>query len=152
MRVDYRTVHPQLYQGMRQFQEAIDKAGIEPALAEMVRMRASQINGCAFCVDLHWRAARSQGVEEDRLNLVSAWREAACFTPRERAALGWCETVTKVAESGAPDAAYEDLVASFDENDIVALTWIVAAINTWNRVAVPMGRKGGRPIAGTAGQ
>ncbi|HZK72537.1 MAG TPA: carboxymuconolactone decarboxylase family protein [Clostridia bacterium] len=147
MRVDYRTVQPQLYQEMRQFQESVDKAGIEPALAEMVRLRASQINGCAFCVDLHWRAARSHGVAEDRLSLVSAWREAACFTSRERAALEWCETVTKVADNGASDAAYAVLVAVFDENDIVALTWIVAAINTWNRVAVPMGRKGGRPIA-----
>jgi alkylhydroperoxidase AhpD family core domain len=148
MRVDYRTVQPQLYQGMRHLQETLDNAGIEPQVAEMVRLRASQINGCAFCVDLHWRAARSHGVEEERINLVSAWREAACFTTRERAALGWCEAVTKLAETGAPDATYDELAAAFDENEVVALTWIIAAINAWNRVAVPMRKKGGRPPAG----
>ena len=148
MRVDYRSVQPQLYQGMREFQETVDKAGIETSLAEMVRLRASQINGCAFCVDLHWRAARTAGIEEDRLNLVSAWREAACFGERERAALAWCEAVTNLAVTGAPDTVYDELAASFDQGEIVALTGIVANINAWNRVAVPMRRKGGRPPAG----
>ena len=147
MRVDYRTVQPQLYQGMRAFQEQIDGAGIEPALMEMVRLRASQINGCAYCVDLHSKAARAHGVEEERIHLVSAWREAACFTPRERAALGWCDAVTRLEETGAPDAAYAELAAAFKEGEIVALTWVVAAINTWNRIAVSMRRKGGRQVA-----
>jgi AhpD family alkylhydroperoxidase len=148
MRIDYRAVQSQLYQAMRQFQAAVDSAGIEAELAEMVRLRASQINGCAFCVDLHWRGARSHGVEDERINLVSAWREAACFTKRERAAFGWCEAVTKMAETGAVDAAYDELARSFDENEIVALTWIVAAINSWNRLAVPLRRSGGHPAPG----
>jgi AhpD family alkylhydroperoxidase len=148
LRVDYRTVQPQLYQGMRQLQDVIDSSGIEPALMEMVRLRASQINGCAYCVELHSKAARTHGVEEERILLVSAWREAACFTTRERAAFGWCEAVTKLAETGAPDAAYDELTASFGDQQVVALTWVIAAINAWNRIAVPMRRKGGRPVVG----
>ena len=147
MRVDYRTVQPQLYKGMRQLQEVIDGCGIEPALMEMVRLRASQINGCSFCVELHSKAARASGIDDDRLHLVSAWREAACFSRRERAAFGWCEAVTMLSETGAPDQAYEELAAVFDSEEVVALTWVIAAINTWNRIAVPMRRKGGRPPA-----
>jgi AhpD family alkylhydroperoxidase len=146
LRVDYRAVQPQLYQGMRQLQKAVDSAGIEPALMEMVRLRASQINGCAYCVDLHAKAARAHGVEDERIHLVSAWREADCFSPRERAAFGWCDAVTKLAETGAPDEAYEELAASFEEQEVVALTWVIAAINAWNRIAVPMRQKGGRPV------
>jgi AhpD family alkylhydroperoxidase len=145
VRVDYRSVQPQLYQGMRQLQDLVDGSGIEPALMEMVRLRASQINGCSFCVELHSKAARTLGVEDDQLHLVSAWREAACFTPRERAALGWCEAVTRLADTGAPDADYLELTKAFDEKEIVGLTWAIAAINAWNRVAVPLRRQGGKP-------
>ncbi len=148
MRVDYRSVHPELYQAMRQLQEDVDKGGIEPALAEIVRLRASQINGCSFCVELHSKAARESGIEDDRLHLVSTWREAACFTPRERAALGWCESVTNLPQTGAPDLAYEELASEFEPQEVVALTWLIAAINAWNRIAVPMRRKGGRPVFG----
>lgn len=146
MRVDYQAVQPQIYQGMRQLQKLIDDAGLEPALMEMVRLRASQINGCSYCVDLHSKAARAKGVDEERLHLVSAWREAACFTPRERAAFGWCDAVTLLSQSGAPDDVYEELARLFGPEEVVALTWGIAAINAWNRIAVPMRKKGGRPV------
>lgn len=147
MRVDYRTVQPQLYEAMRGLQQTIDAAGLEPELMEMVRLRASQINGCSFCVALHSKAALSHGVDDERVHLVSAWREAACFTERERAALGWCEAVTRLADTGAPDSDYAALVRHFSDREVVALTWGIAAINSWNRVAVPLRRKGGRPVA-----
>ena len=146
MRVDYQAVQPQIYQGMRQLQKLIDDAGLEPALMEMVRLRASQINGCSYCVDLHSKAARAKGVDEERLHLVSAWREAACFTPRERAAFGWCDAVTLLSQSGAPDDVYEELARLFGPEEVVALTWGIAAINAWNRIAVPMRKKGGGPV------
>jgi AhpD family alkylhydroperoxidase len=145
MRVDYRSVQPQLYKGMRQLQDLVDGSGLEPALAEMVRLRASQINGCSFCVELHSKAARALGVDDDRLHQVSTWRESACFTPRERAAIRWCEAVTRLPDTGAPDADYQELTAVFDDQEVVALTWVIAAINAWNRVAVPMRRQGGQP-------
>jgi AhpD family alkylhydroperoxidase len=146
VRVDYQAVQPQIYQGMRQLQKFIDDAGLEPALMEMVRLRASQINGCSYCVDLHSKAARAKGVEEDRLHLVSVWPEAACFTPRERAAFGWCDAVTLLSQTGAPDDVFEELAGVFGPEEIVALTWGIAAINAWNRIAVPMRKKGGRPV------
>ena len=152
MRVDYQAIQPQLYQGMRQLQKLIDDVGLEPTLMEMVRLRASQINGCSYCVDLHSKAARAKGVEEDRVHLVSAWREAACFTQRERAAFGWCEAVTLLNQTGAPDDVYDELTAVFESDEIVALTWGIAAINAWNRIAVPMRRKGGRPVEASASQ
>ena len=131
-------------------QEGIDESGVEPGLMEMVRLRASQINGCSFCVDLHWKAARAHGIADDRLHLVCVWREAACFTTRERAALRWCDAVTRLPETGAPDADYEELAISFNQDEIVALTWEIAAINAWNRIAVPMRRKGGQPAPSAA--
>ena len=146
MRIDYRAVQPQLYQGMRKLQDVIDGSGLEPALGEMIRLRASQINGCSFCVDLHSKAASAHGVDNERLHLVTAWREAACFAARERAALGWCEAVTNLPATGAPDEAYAQLANAFTEDEIVTLTWIIAAINAWNRIAVPLRRKGGRPL------
>jgi AhpD family alkylhydroperoxidase len=146
LRIDYRAVQPQLYQGMRKLQDVIDGSGLEPALGEMIRLRASQINGCSFCVDLHAKAALAHGVDNERVHLVSAWREAACFTTRERAALGWCEAVTHLPATGAPDDAYAQLAAAFTEDEIVTLTWTIAAINAWNRIAVPLRRKGGRPV------
>ncbi len=146
MRADYRTVQAQVWRSMRATQEVVDAAGIEPELQEMLRLRASQINGCAYCVDLHSKAMRAHGADEDKIHLVSAWREAACFTRRERAALAWCDAVTKLYENGVPDQLYEELAAEFTTDEVVALNWIVAAINAWNRIAVPLGKKGGKPV------
>ncbi len=128
---------------MLSWSEAVDAAGFEPRLLELVRLRASQLNGCGFCVDLHSAGARRLGEEERRIHLVSAWREASCFTAAERAALNWCEAVTLLAGRGVPEDAHAELADHFSDGEVVALTWAIAAINAWNRVAVAMDERGG---------
>lgn len=144
--IDYRRIQPQLYEAMHHLQGAIDDAGIEPGLLEIVKLRASQINGCSFCVSMHTNTARGAGQSDAKLHMVSAWRHARSFTPAERAALRWCEEITRQASGGPSEEAREELARHFDQAGIVALTWAVAAINAWNRVAVPLGRDGGPEI------
>lgn len=111
-------------------------ASLEPALAELVKTRASQINGCANCINMHTVEARENGETEQRLYLLAAWREAPCYSDRERAALGWTEALTRLSEEPALDQAYEDLQAHFSEAEQVALTLVINVINGWNRIAV----------------
>jgi AhpD family alkylhydroperoxidase len=111
-------------------------ASLEHSLVELVKMRASQINGCAYCIKMHSADARKAGETEDRLYLLNAWRESHLYTPRERAALAWTEALTLLSETGAPDADYEELKAHFTEEEQVKLTLVIGAINTWNRFAV----------------
>jgi AhpD family alkylhydroperoxidase len=141
--IDYRALQPELYQAMHGLQEAVDTSGMEPGLLEMVKLRASQINGCSFCVNLHATTAREAGVSDQRLHMVSAWRYARSFTPAEKAALGWCETLTRLGNGEPPGDARKELSAHFSDEQIVALTWAIAAINAWNRVAVGHGQHGG---------
>jgi AhpD family alkylhydroperoxidase len=143
--IDYRAVQPQLYEAMHGLQERIDGGELEPGLLEMVRLRASQINGCSFCVNLHSNAAREAGESDARLHMVAAWQHARSFTARERAALRWCETITRLADAQPTGEALAELRQHFTDAEIVTLTWAVAAINAWNRVAVPLGRLGGPP-------
>jgi AhpD family alkylhydroperoxidase len=118
------------------FGNAITQNGLEPNLMELVKMRASQINGCAFCLDMHSRDARKNGETEARLYLLNAWRESPLYSDRERAALGWTEALTLVAETHAPDDVYEALKAQFTEEEQVKLTMMIVAINGWNRLNV----------------
>jgi AhpD family alkylhydroperoxidase len=111
-------------------------SGLERSLLELVRLRASQINHCAYCIDMHTKDARAQGETEQRLYLVSAWREAPLYSDRERAALEWTEAVTNVGETAVPDSVFERVRQHFDEAELVALTFAVVAINSWNRLAV----------------
>ena len=111
-------------------------SGLEPALIELVKMRASQINGCAYCLDMHARDARAKGESEQRLYLLDAWRESPLYTDRERAALAWAEAVTLVSQTRVPDEAYEKARSQFSEEELVKLTVAVAAINAWNRIAI----------------
>jgi AhpD family alkylhydroperoxidase len=127
---------PKLIQAMLTLQQAIAGSGLERSLAELVKTRASQINGCAFCLRMHTRDARAHGESEERLYLLDAWREAPCYTERERAALAWTEALTLIAQTHAPDADYAALQAQFDEEEQVALTLLIGAINTWNRIAI----------------
>lgn len=143
MRIEYRTVHAQLFERMRSLQAAIDSSGLEPSLLEILRLRASQINGCSFCVELHIRQARELGVPEEKLDLVAVWRTAAGFSAPERTCLAWCEAVTRLEGSRDLDLLAQELQRHFSDEQVVAITWAVAAINTWNRVAVPLGRRGG---------
>jgi AhpD family alkylhydroperoxidase len=122
----------------------VRRCGLESSLLELVKTRASQINGCAFCIDMHTKDARAHGETEQRLYALSAWREAPFYTDRERAALAWTEAVTLVAETGAPDEVYELARGQFSEKELVDLTFAVVAINGWNRLAV-----GFRAVAGT---
>jgi AhpD family alkylhydroperoxidase len=114
----------------------IHGCGIEPKLIHLLKLRASQINGCAFCIDMHSKDARAHGEEEHRLYALDAWRETPFFSDRERAALEWTEAVTHISKTHAEDAIYESLRPHFNEKEIVDLTWIVAAINLWNRLAI----------------
>ena len=115
---------------------ALHQTGLDPVLLELVKLRSSQINGCAFCIHMHTTALRKRGVEEMKLYLLTAWRESSLFTPRERAALGWTEALTRVAETGAPDGDYTDLAFEFAEEEQVQLTFAIGAINLWNRLQV----------------
>ncbi len=114
----------------------VQGSGLEPALIDLVKTRASQINGCAFCLHMHTREARARGETEERLYLLDAWRESPLYSERERAALAWTESVTLVAQTRVPDAVYEEVRRSFSEAELVKLTVLVTAINAWNRIAI----------------
>ena len=114
----------------------VQSSGVEPSLVELIKMRASQINGWAYCLHMHPRDARAEGETEERLYLRDAWRESPLYTDRERAALAWTEAVTLVSQTHAPDDVYEELRGHFSEEEVVKLTVAIAAINAWNRIAI----------------
>src|SRR5450759_489134 len=147
MRVDYGKVMPEAIQAMRGLQQVVDSSGLEPKLLELVKVRASQINGCAYCLDMHTKDAVAIGEDEQRLHLVAAWCEAPVFTPRERAALAWTEALTLLSETGAPDDVYEAIAREFDPAEQVALTLAIVAINGWNRLAVGFRRPVGSYVS-----
>lgn len=117
-------------------EKSFDESGLEPSLLKLIKMRVSQINGCAYCLHMHAKEARDHGESEMRLYLLNAWRESSLYTPRERAALAWAESLTLVAQTGAPDADYELLKSQFDEREQVVLTLAIGSINVWNRLQV----------------
>jgi AhpD family alkylhydroperoxidase len=121
---------------MAGLEDVVAESTLEPALLELVKMRASQLNGCAYCLDMHSKDARARGEDEQRLHVLAAWREAPLYSERERTALDWCEALTLLPQTGAPDEVYEHLRGEFDEEEIVALTLAIVAINGWNRLAV----------------
>ena len=132
-RPDYSRLAPELFQRYLDFSMAFR---MEEGLALLVDLRASQLNGCAFCLDMHAKQARMGGEREIRLHHVAVWRDSPLFTPRERAALAWTETLTRLAPEGVSDAAYAEARAHFDEAALAELSWRVAAINGWNRLNV----------------
>jgi AhpD family alkylhydroperoxidase len=123
---------------VRKVEAHIQQCGLEKLLIHLVKMRASQINGCAFCLDMHSREARQHGETEQRLYLLSGWRESPLYSERERAALAWTEAVTLIAETHAPDAEYETLRKHFSDVDVVNLTVLIGLINLWNRLCVSL--------------
>ena len=147
-RLDYRTALPEATRAMSGLEEVVEASTLEPKLRELVKLRASQINGCAYCVDMHTKDARAIGEDEQRLHLVAVWREAPSFTPRERAALAWTEALTLLPETGAPDDVYEAMAREFDPAEQVALTLAIVAINGWNRLAVGFRRPVGSYVSG----
>jgi AhpD family alkylhydroperoxidase len=136
MRVDYHKVFPGGMRAMAELERAVHSATLEPELLELVRVRASQVNGCTYCLAMHNRDARAHGEHQTRLDTVAAWREAPYFTARERAALAWCEALTDLPRTGAPDEVYAAVEAEFAPEEIAALTFAIVAINGWNRLAV----------------
>lgn len=141
LRIDYTTTQHEIYKAMGGVGKAIRETGLETSLIELVNIRASQINGCAYCLSLHIPDALKAGVTQEQIDLVVAWHECGdLFNEREKAALGWTEAVTKVSEEEHHDAAWGAVTAVFDEDEAMAVTWAVAAINTWNRIAIPMRR------------
>jgi len=135
-RLDFYKASPDALKALIALEVAIGKLGLEPALLDLIKLRASQINGCAFCVDLHSSDLRKKGETERRLYAVPVWRETPFFTPRERAALGWTEAITRIGETHAPDADYEALSAHFSESERVNLTLAIGVINSWNRLSI----------------
>jgi AhpD family alkylhydroperoxidase len=143
-RLDHHKIAPGAIDAMRQVQNYVDNSGLEPLLMELVKMRASQINGCAYCLDMHSKDARALGETEQRLYGLSAWHDSPFYTERERAALAWTEAITLVSQSHVPDEVYEQVRKQFSEKEIVDLTMVIIAINGWNRLAI-----GFRTLAGT---
>ncbi len=139
IRIDVGTVMPAAVDAMSEVERAVAASGLDQSLLELVRARASQLNGCAHCLDMHTQDARALGGDERRLHLLAAWRTAPVFTPAERAALAWCESLTLLPERGAPDDIYQTLTHHFTPAECVALTLAVVAINGWNRLAVGLG-------------
>ncbi len=127
---------PEMIAAMTAFETAVASSGLEYSLIELVKTRASQINGCAFCLHMHTRDARAAGESEERLHVLAAWWESSLFTPREKAALTWTESLTLIAQTRAPDADYAVMREEFDEAEAVKLTMLIGAINVWNRLAV----------------
>jgi AhpD family alkylhydroperoxidase len=135
-RIDASKLSAEPQKALLAIEKYIAGCGLERNLRELVKMRASQINGCAYCIDMHSKDARAGGETEQRLYALNAWRETPFFTDRERAALAWAEAVTLLSETGVPDDVYEEAREHFDEQELVDLTWAVATINAWNRMAV----------------
>jgi AhpD family alkylhydroperoxidase len=136
-RIDLSKVSPDAYRALMGLELFVRHSGLEPSLLELVKLRASYMNGCAYCVDMHSKDARLAGETEQRIYAVAVWRETPFFTGRERAALAYTEAVTALGHGGVPDDVYDEAAAHFDERELVALTMAVVAINSWNRVAVP---------------
>jgi AhpD family alkylhydroperoxidase len=135
-RLDANAAAPAAMKAVLGVEAYIRGCGLEPALIELVKMRASQINGCAFCLDMHSHDARQRGETEQRLYVLDAWREVPFYSPRERAALGWTEALTRIAETHAPDEDYAELRRNFSEREMVDLTTLIGLINLWNRLAI----------------
>jgi AhpD family alkylhydroperoxidase len=135
-RLDPFKAAPATMKAMLNLEETVANCGLERSLIELVKTRASQLNGCAYCIHMHTRDARAHGESEERLYLLDAWRESPLYSPRERAALGWTDALTLVAQTHAPDATYAELKAQFSEEEQVKLTMLIGAINIWNRIAI----------------
>lgn len=132
----FRQLAPAAHAALLSLGQAIRASGLEADLIELVNLRASQMNGCAFCTQYHLYNLRALGVPQNKLDLLGVWRDAGLFSERERAALAWTETMTELGREGAPDAAYNEVSAHFSKNDLAFLTAAVAAINAWNRISI----------------
>lgn len=148
-RIDLQKVSPKAVQALYGLQRVVNESGLEHSLLELVKMRASQINGCAYCLDMHSKDARAKGETEQRLYGLNAWRETPYYTDRERAALEWTEALTLVADTNVPDEVYERVRQQFSEDELAHLSLAVVAINGWNRLNVAARTVPGDYVAGS---
>jgi AhpD family alkylhydroperoxidase len=144
-------VAPEAYKAMSGLEAYLKKSGLEHNLLHMIKLRASQMNGCAYCLDMHWKDARALGESEQRLYGLDAWQESPYYTDRERAALAWTEVVTNLHDGHVSDAAYDQVRAHFNEKELADLTWAIATINAWNRVAIATRSEAGKYKPGQLG-
>jgi AhpD family alkylhydroperoxidase len=135
-RLDANKVSPDLYKAMAGLENYVDASGLERKLLDLVKIRASQINGCAYCIVMHTNDARKHGEIDEWMHLLNAWQEAPIYSARERAALAWTEAVTKIGDDHVPDEVYDEVRRQFSEKELVDLTAAVIAINAWNRAAI----------------
>lgn len=138
-RFDANAANPEAYQTMLKLEGFIQQSGLDRKLYELIKIRASQINGCAFCLNMHTSDARKLGESEQRLYLLSAWREAECYTEAERAVLALTEAVTRIADGGLPQAIYDEVLRHYDEKTFFTLLMAINTINCWNRIAISTG-------------
>ncbi|HWI12982.1 MAG TPA: carboxymuconolactone decarboxylase family protein [Burkholderiales bacterium] len=136
-RID-RNKYPHALKAMRALHEYLAHSTLDPVLNELISLRASQINGCAWCLDMHSKELRASGMDEQKLHHLAAWRESPLYTDRERAALSWTEAVTRLEHQQVPDAVYEEVRQQFGEEELVDLTLAVASINGWNRLNIAL--------------
>jgi len=135
-RIDVTKVSPAAYKAVAALQTYVDQSGLDAKLRDLIKIRASQINGCAFCLAMHTRDARKVGETDERMHLLSAWRDAQIYSSRERAALAWIEAITLVTKDHVPDEVFDEVRKHFSEKEIVDLTAAAVAINTWNRISI----------------
>ena len=135
-RFNFYKASPEAYEAVSALEKFVQTSGLEKRLIHLIKLRASIINGCAYCVDMHVKEARHSGLSEQWINLMSAWKESPVYDARERAVLGWVDAVTNLAQTGAPDDAYEALKAHFTEEEMTKITVAIGTINVWNRLAV----------------
>lgn len=135
-RLNYAKAAPELFRAVLNFNQKVNESGLEASLLHLVKFRASQINGCAYCLDMHSKEALADGETAQRLYVIAAWRESPVFSPRERAALAWTEAVTRVAEDDIDDALFAEVREQFSEEELARLTMAIGVINVWNQLSV----------------
>jgi AhpD family alkylhydroperoxidase len=143
-RLDYQKASPEAVQAMYQLERYVRNSGLDSKLRELIKIRASQMNGCAYCIDMHTKDARALGETEQRIYALNAWRETSFYTDKERAALAWTEALTNIQQGHAPDEVYEETSHHFAESELMSLTLAITTINAWNRIAI-----GFRVVPGT---
>ena len=143
-RLNYAKTSPDAYRAMLALEKVVDQNGLEVSLLDLIKLRASQINGCAYCIDMHWKDARARGEDEQRLYSLDAWRETTFYSERERAALAWTEAVTLIADTHVSDEVYEQASQHFSEQELVNLTLAIIAINGWNRLLISFRAEAGK--------
>jgi len=143
-RIDFLKVGRGAFEALLGVEKYVNGSGLEPTLLDLIRLRASQINGCAYCIDMHWKDLRAAGEIEQRLYGLDAWEESPYYSDRERAALAWTEAVTNIQEGHVPDSVYEHVRKSFTEKELADLTLAITAINSWNRLNIAV-----RTVPGT---